>query len=62
MQEADGEQGLDRRQLAVVVKADVQGSVEAVAQAVERLSSDKACGAAQNVCPLVSFEHEPCVL
>jgi translation initiation factor IF-2 len=31
----------DQRQLLIVVKADVQGSVEAVCDAVARLSSDK---------------------
>jgi translation initiation factor IF-2 len=37
----DAEGDSDRRQLLVVVKADVQGSVEAVCEAVARLSSDK---------------------
>lgn len=46
LQEADGEEGLDRRQLPIVVKADVHGSVEAVCDAVARLSSDKVCAAA----------------
>lgn len=46
LQEAHGEEGLDRRQLPIVVKADVHGSVEAVCDAVARLSSDKVCAAA----------------
>lgn len=40
LQEA-AEDESDQRQLLVVVKADVQGSVEAVCEAVARLSSDK---------------------
>jgi Translation-initiation factor 2 len=37
----DVEDESDQRQLLIVVKADVQGSVEAVCEAVARLSSDK---------------------
>lgn len=40
--EAQGADATDRRVLSLVVKGDVQGSVETIVDAVGRLSSDKA--------------------